>query len=67
MIDRPRHDLRYAINASKIEHELGWIPQSNFASGIQSTIEWYLENEICWKNVLDGSYRAYYNRKYNDR
>jgi dTDP-glucose 4,6-dehydratase len=65
--DRPGHDLRYAIDASKIERELGWIPQTMFDTGIQSTIQWYLNNEVWWRNVLDGSYRAYYDRMYKDR
>ncbi len=65
--DRPGHDLRYAIDASKIKNELGWVPQTTFDTGIQSTIEWYLKNEAWWKAVLDGSYRAYYDRMYKDR
>jgi dTDP-glucose 4,6-dehydratase len=65
--DRPGHDLRYAIDASKIEHELGWVPQTTFDTGIQSTIQWFLKNEDWWKSVLDGSYRAYYDRMYKDR
>lgn len=54
--DRPGHDLRYAIDATKIESELGWIPQETFESGIRKTVEWYLANENWWKRVLDGSY-----------
>lgn len=54
--DRPGHDLRYAIDATKIESELGWIPQETFESGIRKTVEWYLANEDWWKRVLDGSY-----------
>ena len=65
--DRPGHDLRYAIDASKIERELGWRPQTMFDTGIQSTMQWYLNNEAWWRNVLDGSYRAYYDRMYKDR
>lgn len=65
--DRPGHDLRYAIDASKIERELGWSPQTMFDAGIQSTIQWYLENKTWWKNVLDGSYREYYERMYANR
>ncbi|WDE99162.1 dTDP-glucose 4,6-dehydratase [Lentisphaera profundi] len=56
--DRPGHDLRYAIDASKIEKDLGWVPQETFESGIRKTIEWYLANKETWcKNVLDGSYQ----------
>jgi dTDP-glucose 4,6-dehydratase len=56
--DRPGHDLRYAIDASKIEHELGWVPQESFATGLRKTIEWYLQNEWWWKRVQDGSYQG---------
>ena len=54
--DRPGHDVRYAIDASKIERELGWKPQESFESGIRKTVLWYLNNEDWWKRVLDGSY-----------
>lgn len=56
--DRPGHDMRYAIDASKIERELGWSPQETFESGIRKTIEWYLNNESWWQAVLDGSYQG---------
>lgn len=54
--DRPGHDARYAIDASKIEHELGWKPEETFESGIRKTVEWYLNNKEWWSRVLDGSY-----------
>lgn len=54
--DRPGHDVRYAIDATKIERELGWKPEETFDSGIKKTVEWYLENKIWWSRVLDGSY-----------
>jgi len=54
--DRPGHDMRYAIDASKIEQELGWKPQETFESGIRKTVEWYLNNENWWRRVQDGSY-----------
>ncbi|ELX4206523.1 dTDP-glucose 4,6-dehydratase [Vibrio vulnificus] len=54
--DRPGHDVRYAIDASKIERELGWKPQETFESGIRKTVEWYLSNQEWWSRVLDGSY-----------
>lgn len=54
--DRPGHDVRYAIDASKIERELGWKPEETFESGIRKTVEWYLNNEQWWSRVLDGSY-----------
>lgn len=54
--DRPGHDFRYAIDATKIERELGWKAEETFESGIRKTVEWYLANEDWWKRVLDGSY-----------
>ncbi|MDC0727746.1 dTDP-glucose 4,6-dehydratase [Phytobacter diazotrophicus] len=54
--DRPGHDLRYAIDASKIKDELGWVPQETFESGIRKTVEWYLTNKDWWQRVMDGSY-----------
>ncbi|UXI00548.1 dTDP-glucose 4,6-dehydratase [Photobacterium sp. TY1-4] len=54
--DRPGHDVRYAIDASKIERELGWKPAETFESGIRKTVEWYLSNKDWWSRVLDGSY-----------
>lgn len=56
--DRPGHDMRYAIDASKIQRELGWTPQETFESGIRKTVIWYLENENWWKAVQDGSYQG---------
>ncbi len=54
--DRPGHDVRYAIDASKIQQELGWQPQETFETGIRKTVEWYLNNKTWWQRVLDGSY-----------
>jgi len=54
--DRPGHDKRYAIDAAKIDRELGWTPDEDFASGIRKTVEWYLDNPQWWRAVLDGSY-----------
>ena len=54
--DRPGHDARYAIDASKIYNELGWEPKETFESGIRKTVQWYLSNELWWSRVLDGSY-----------
>ncbi|NYS78433.1 dTDP-glucose 4,6-dehydratase [Halomonas glaciei] len=56
--DRPGHDVRYAIDASKIERELGWTPQETFETGLRKTVEWYLANETWWKRVQDGSYKG---------
>ena len=55
--DRPGHDARYAIDAGKIERELGWTPRETFDSGLRKTVQWYLDNEAWWQAVLDGSYR----------
>jgi dTDP-glucose 4,6-dehydratase len=55
--DRPGHDVRYAIDASKIERELGWTPEESFETGIRKTVEWYLNNENWWKRVLNGDYQ----------
>lgn len=54
--DRPGHDMRYAIDATKIDKELGWKPLETFESGIRKTVEWYLANETWWSRVKDGSY-----------
>ena len=54
--DRPGHDQRYAIDASKIERELGWTPQETFETGLSKTIDWYLENQAWCDHVRDGSY-----------
>ncbi|BDR14792.1 dTDP-glucose 4,6-dehydratase [Vibrio sp. STUT-A11] len=54
--DRPGHDVRYAIDASKIERDLGWTPQETFETGLRKTVMWYLTNENWWQRVLDGSY-----------
>lgn len=54
--DRPGHDVRYAIDASKIERELSWKPEESFETGIRKTVEWYLNNKTWWQRVLDGSY-----------
>jgi dTDP-glucose 4,6-dehydratase len=55
--DRPGHDVRYAIDASKIERELGWVPEESFETGIRKTVEWYLNNENWWNRVLTGEYQ----------
>ncbi len=55
--DRAGHDVRYAIDASKIQRELGWTPQETFESGIRKTVQWYLDNKDWWQRVLDGSYQ----------
>jgi len=55
--DRPGHDLRYAIDASKIQRELGWVPEETFDTGIRKTVQWYLQNQQWCRNVQDGSYQ----------
>ncbi len=56
--DRPGHDLRYAIDASKIKNDLSWVPSETFSSGIRKTIHWYLDNPTWWQRVQDGSYQG---------
>ncbi len=63
--DRPGHDLRYAIDASKINKELGWKPSVTFEQGLERTIDWYLSNEEWLKNVTSGDYQTYYEKMYN--
>ena len=55
--DRPGHDVRYAIDASKIERELGWVPEETFETGLRKTVQWYLDNTSWWERVLSGDYR----------
>ena len=55
--DRPGHDRRYAIDASKIQKELSWTPKETFESGIRKTVQWYLDNQTWWQHVQDGSYQ----------
>ena len=55
--DRPGHDVRYAIDASKIERELGWVPEETFETGMRKTVEWYLNNKVWWQRVLSGDYQ----------
>lgn len=56
--DRPGHDRRYAIDASKIKQELGWKPNETFNSGMRKTVEWYLNNQVWVENILNGKYRC---------
>jgi dTDP-glucose 4,6-dehydratase len=56
--DRPGHDLRYAIDASKIKRQLGWEPQETFESGLRKTVEWYLANRAWWERIRSGVYRG---------
>ena len=65
--DRPGHDLRYAIDCSKIKNELGWKPEHTFQQGIEKTIRWYLENQEWIRNVLSGNYRNWLEINYANR
>ena len=65
--DRKGHDMRYAIDPTKIHNELGWLPETRFADGIQKTIRWYLENREWWETIISGEYRTYYERMYGNR
>ncbi len=65
--DRPGHDRRYAIDSSKINHELGWKPTVTFEQGLEQTIAWYLANEAWLANVTSGSYQSYYEDMYKNR
>ena len=62
--DRPGHDQRYAIDASKLEHEFGWKPQETFETGLRKTVEWYLSNDAWIKGVTSGEYREWLQRQY---
>lgn len=63
--DRPGHDMRYAIDPTKITTELGWEPTTLFDEGIKKTIKWYLENRTWWENIICGEYQNYYDKMYN--
>jgi dTDP-glucose 4,6-dehydratase len=62
--DRPGHDQRYAINAGKLERELGWKPQETFETGLRKTVEWYLSNDSWIKGVTSGAYREWMQKQY---
>ena len=65
--DRKGHDMRYAIDPTKIHNELGWLPETKFQDGIKKTIRWYLENRPWWEEIISGEYRNYYDRMYSNR
>ena len=65
--DRPGHDMRYAIDPTKIHDELGWLPETKFEDGIVQTIEWYLNNKEWWENILSGDYQNYFDEMYKNK
>ena len=65
--DRKGHDMRYAIDPTKIHKELGWLPETMFKDGIKKTIRWYLDNQSWWQPIIDGEYQNYYEQMYGDR
>ena len=65
--DRPGHDRRYAIDPTKIKNELGWYPETDFDSGIEKTVRWYLENREWWEKIKSGEYTEYYKKMYQNR
>ena len=65
--DRKGHDLRYAIDPTKIHNELGWLPETSFEVGIKKTIDWYLNNRSWWEEIVSGEYQNYYEHMYSHR
>ena len=65
--DRKGHDMRYAIDPTKIHNELGWLPETMFADGIKKTIQWYLDNKEWWETIISGEYQNYYEKMYSNR
>lgn len=65
--DRKGHDMRYAIDPSKIHSELGWLPETKFADGIRETIKWYVENRSWWESIISREYQEYHEKIYGDR
>ena len=65
--DRKGHDMRYAIDPTKIHNELGWLPETKFEDGIKKTIKWYLENKEWWETIISGEYQNYYEKMYGNR
>ncbi len=65
--DRKGHDLRYAIDPTKIYTELGWLPETKFADGIEKTIDWYLSNKKWWQDIISGEYKNYFKQMYENR
>ena len=65
--DRPGHDRRYSLSDEKLKREIGWQAQVQFDDGIEKTVRWYLDNKSWWEPIIDGDYRAYYERQYGTK
>nr|MCU0408016.1 GDP-mannose 4,6-dehydratase [Bacteroidales bacterium] len=65
--DRPGHDMRYAIDSSKLQNELGWSPIPRFEDGLEKTVDWYLSNTLWLERVISGDYGKYYEKMYSGR
>ena len=65
--DRKGHDMRYAIDPTKIHNELGWLPETMFKDGIRLTIQWYLDHKEWWENIVNGEYQNYYKEMYGKK
>lgn len=65
--DRKGHDMRYAIDPTKIHNDLGWLPETKFEDGIKKTIKWYLDNKKWWEEIISGEYQNYYKKMYENR
>lgn len=65
--DRPGHDMRYAIDPTKIHSELGWLPETKFDDGIKLTVKWYLENKKWWQDIISGEYQNYFDKMYKEK
>lgn len=65
--DRQGHDLRYAIDPSKMYRELAWLPETKFEAGLRRTVQWYLDNRSWWESIVSGEYQQYYQRMYDNR
>ncbi len=65
--DRKGHDMRYAIDPTKIHNDLGWLPETKFEDGIKKTIDWYLNNQKWWKDIISGEYKDYYSKMYGNK
>jgi len=65
--DRAGHDLRYAIDSTKLQRELGWKPSLQFEEGLEKTVDWYLANQEWMDNIINGDYQKYYEKQYTER